>query len=825
MPCPRFAFLLLLCSLGLPQTPALAQAAPEDAQQLSRPRVREIFRVQHFNTADGLPSNAISSILEDHLGFLWLGSGLGGLVRYDGHTFETFRARQGDTTSIGGSAITTLHEDAAGNIWAGGHPRAPQGVSRFDRRTERFTRYRHDPDDPNSLVHDGVLSIHSSPREPGIVWIAAHSINSFSGMQGGISRLDVETGTFTNYPWHSTSTDFVNLQHDVNTLIEDSDGVLWAGGWGLNRFDPVTGAFIPYLPAPTLLPSSTSLPRNYFETVFAAPTEPGVLWAGGYRGLHRLDVATETFTAFFPFPDDPLDVRNRVSSILEDQTGTLWVGTDGGLFTFDRETERFTRFEHQPASPAIWAITEDRFGVLWMGSSVGLMKLERRTNPFTVHEYDPDAAATNVRAVYTDEEGLLWIGRPDGLQRIDRRTGKVTSFIHDPDDPTSLAPGQPMNPYEDRDGAFWVPGTCGFGGYAWLNKMDRQTGRFTRYGHNPDDPQSISEGCINAVLEDRNGDFWVVTWGGGLNKMDRQTGRFTHYRHDPDDPQSLVNDFILRIYEDPAGTLWLGTENGLSRFDPATETFTNYQDDLLVRVMMMHEDRDGRFWVATAQAAGCTCFDRETGAITESVHDRRRPGQQLRVVRPRRPSRSALAQHRRAASSRFDPETTDLPHLYCPRRTPLQRPLLKGRTTRAARRRIVLRFGAQGVVSFYPEQLERNPTPPEVVLTGFRIAGTRAAIGPEGPLEASITLTENAHAHVRAERPGTFEYVGLHSLDPSQNRLSVPAGGLRRGLGGGRHAALGAVSAPAAGRTMSFMWQRQPAATACGTRRSASVSA
>jgi signal transduction histidine kinase len=108
--------------------------------------------------------------------------------------------------------------------------------------------------------------------------------------------------------------------------------------------------------------------------------------------------------------------------------------------------------------------------------------------------------------------------------------------------------------------------------------FDRTTEKFIHYKNDPSDPSSLSDNSVRAILEDQEGNLWIGTWGGGLNKMDRELGEFTHYRV----KDGLANDVIWGILEDnlPAEMggphLWIGTNQGLSRFDPKTETFRNY---------------------------------------------------------------------------------------------------------------------------------------------------------------------------------------------------------------------------------------------------------
>ena len=95
-----------------------------------------------------------------------------------------------------------------------------------------------------------------------------------------------------------------------------------------------------------------------------------------------------------------------------------------------------------------------------------------------------------------------------------------------------------------------------------------------------DGQDAISGDAVSAISEDPSGALWVGTLGDGLNYLDRDSGRFTHFRHDPERPSSLSSDEILSLYLDASGVLWIGTQGGgfnrMARFegDPATTEFT-----------------------------------------------------------------------------------------------------------------------------------------------------------------------------------------------------------------------------------------------------------
>ena len=142
-------------------------------------------------------------------------------------------------------------------------------------------------------------------------------------------------------------------------------------------------------------------------------------------------------------------------------------------------------------------------------------------------------------------------------------------YRHEPGNPNSLEKDEVTSVYEDSQGILWV------GNRVALNRIDRKTGQYTIY-RTAGGPGELSNTYVISIVEDRSGYLWFGTSGGGLNRFDRRTGQFKVYRHDPADPNSLSDDLVYSLFVDHEGTLWVGTDNGLDRFDPATESFHTY---------------------------------------------------------------------------------------------------------------------------------------------------------------------------------------------------------------------------------------------------------
>ncbi|WP_417347880.1 EAL domain-containing protein [Ferrimonas sp.] len=69
--------------------------------------LQPVTKFQHLSTAQGLSQSVVTSIAQDRLGMLWVGT-LEGLNRFDGHQFRTFRHQQEDGNSLSSNTILDL---------------------------------------------------------------------------------------------------------------------------------------------------------------------------------------------------------------------------------------------------------------------------------------------------------------------------------------------------------------------------------------------------------------------------------------------------------------------------------------------------------------------------------------------------------------------------------------------------------------------------------------------------------------------------------------------------------------------------------------------
>ncbi|MBV8890719.1 MAG: hypothetical protein JO266_01890, partial [Acidobacteria bacterium] len=582
------------------------------------------LRFAHLTTNDGLSQGYVTAILQDRRGFMWFAT-RDGLNRYDGNAFVVYKNNPNDPDSLSSNFIQDLVEDDRGYLWIATNT----GVNKFAPKTERCTRYLHDSNNPNTIGGASVKSIALASR--GSLW--------FGTEDGGLDKFDPKTGTFTHYR-NDSDGQFVGR---IEQVIEDSHQDIWfVGERGLFHLDQTAGQ-ITRPPTTKNGLSADSLYQDEVGNLWMLANSPVV-------GLVKYDPHADRFTKYslgraFGLPAGTMNGGSVNSRLVADGQNGLWVPSSLGLYYFDRQTERFTyRFQHEDANPdsldsnAILSVCRDRAGVLWIGTeNAGINILNFRQGQFVRYMHRPaepnSISPGRVKAIYQDPDGVLWIGLfPRALDRLDGKTGKITHYVPKPGDENTLGEGTNVNSiYKDAAGYLWLGG-----GGSGLVRFDERTGCFKHYWHKPNDPNSLISNNVYTIYGERTGHMWVGQEG-GFSRFDAATDRFTNYQPVPDNPASFVNTVWI-IYEDRFGTLWLGTWGGaLIRFDENAKTFVTYTPDSRDPhrlngggINTIHEDRTGTLWVGAFD--GLYRYNKQSGAFARYTENQGLPSSSIRCI-------------------------------------------------------------------------------------------------------------------------------------------------------------------------------------------------
>ena len=103
-----------------------------------------------YTSEDGLSQNTIMSILQDDKGVMWFAT-WDGLYKFDGYTFNNYKAHPGDSIGLSNNRLDNIKEDRYGYIWVQSYNHQ---VYRFNPRLERFQAIHTSPHGSTYMSND-----------------------------------------------------------------------------------------------------------------------------------------------------------------------------------------------------------------------------------------------------------------------------------------------------------------------------------------------------------------------------------------------------------------------------------------------------------------------------------------------------------------------------------------------------------------------------------------------------------------------------------------------------------------------------------------------
>jgi len=716
-----------------------------------------------------LTSSSYGGSLQDSEGFIWFASLGHGLLRYDGYELKKIPK---SSRMLSGSMVSSIVMDKTGVLWIATFN---NGLTSYNKKTNRFRHYKHDPNNINSISTDNL------PFSPQTLYVDRNNTLWVGSENGGLNRLDKNRTTWTRY-LHDPENQNTISDNTVNSILEDNNGMLWIGTInGLDKFDPVKNHFTHYINEPG---KQGSLSDSWINCLLK--DKKGNIWIGTNKGgLNRYQPETDSFVIYQHQPDEMNSIAaNNIWNLYEDQNGYIWIchyaSKTSGLEMFDPERNFFTHYfgnsedpygvstisipgivedkksgilfvingsgivdkydplgmdiriwKHDPKNPntpsdnLVLPILEDREGIIWLGTgSGGLNRFDPETKNFShfLPEKNNSSTLPNayITALMEDSSGHLWVGSSGGiLSLFDRASGRVLkNYKNDPEDPLSItSSAQVKYIIEDQDkaGVLWIATIKG-----GIEKFNTRTGVFIHYKNDANNPDSLSTDSAVSLYDDGKGNIWVATYGGGLDILNKKTGVFKHHTHDLKDPASINSNTLYDILKDSQGRVWITGKGGISLSDDLNGKFTNITkssgltSEIITSVL---EDNNQNLWLGTIDN-GLMQFNPTTGKITAFTKKDGLPGDAIFW------------------------------------------------TARAKTRNGQLWFGGKnGAFSFNPDKIKINSISPQVFLTSFKQGGREVLLEKAPEISEEITLDWN-------ENYFEFQFAAINFSKSHKNRYA-----------------------------------------------------
>ncbi len=516
----------------------------------------ESFKRISFTGSDILNYVSVNNIVEDNLGYIWIGTMENGLYRIniENGRLENFQNQDEEPNSLRSNFIFKLYKSNQGTIWVS----TAKGLSRYDSKNERFVHYHNKSSDPHSIFKGPVGAIFED--NSGAIWIGGLAL----------SKYDFKTERFEDFTLPVISDDGRGGNY-ILTLEQDGDGKIWIGTIdGLIVFDPKVQQFNHFK---HVLKDPHSLINSYINYLFV--DTQGILWIGTSKGLSKYHISLQALNHIREDSSKHDELRYySVWSFLQDSENILWVGTSSGVERFgDNGSKRInanlSEFENL-VRYRIMSMYEDSDKRIWIATWGGGLYIYNMNDKGLERVSLPSRSAKSRSQIYITKIiesrfGVIWIGTARGLIKYDLKNGGYQYLKHGLiglDNPDKYV----VNTlFEDRQGILWVGTNKGLYQYDYKFKILR------RYVHDISDKRSLSSNDIRYVTEDRNGNLWIATTA-GLNKFEPKTESFSHCQKYPC-PTGIV---IHAILEDKSGKLWLSSDSGIVRFDTITGEYKHF---------------------------------------------------------------------------------------------------------------------------------------------------------------------------------------------------------------------------------------------------------
>ena len=586
------------------------------AQQLQASRI-------HLSTENGLCSNAVSMICQDDLGFIWLAT-WNGLSRFDGYEFYNYKTGNSSHIKNLHNRILDIVIDQSQNVWMHMYD---DRVFVLDRNTDRiinpfegydgFEEYRTNA--PLLVTSSGeVLVSIAGNNSIYMMTLDRRGLKSEKITAGDLSITSMAEGyqsdiwLGTNKGIHRLNRRSLSLERDA-ILPDQRISCLYSNGY--NIFAATKDGSIysfAYGQEPKLLRKPNGM------GIFSAYVDShGLVWFCDDRmGVSRLNPETgnEKFfqqTVLVPEQDGRGGEFNE-------HNGVVWIRMNhGGYGYYNRETDQVEYFHNDPSNP--WNLSNTvnaalviKEGVVWESTSRrGLEKLDILKDNIVRIRPVPDAVSTlenEIRALYYDKDRkVLMLGNKSSCIFMNYDNGRQEKITQDSQGNSF---GRIYGISKDSKGNYWI---CSKDYGVFLMSPKANGGwDIKKFCYEEGNPQSLSDNAAYYAVEDKQGNIWIATYGGGVNLLTKDSRGGFIFQHPKNGmknyPKNNTYLKVRTIEVDIEGNVWAGTTDGIliMRYEGKEVKIEKLKmpsegDQVLMSndIIILKRDNRGHMWVGS----------------------------------------------------------------------------------------------------------------------------------------------------------------------------------------------------------------------------------
>ena len=601
--------------------------------------------VKTYNYNHGLPNSFINDIYEDNEGYIWIGFGQKGIVKWEsGKVIKHYTDKDG----LASNGVNTITQDKDGRLLIG----TTKGLSIFDGK--EFTNYDFTHGIGNGFVTDIEVVGNS-------IWIGTGTFMKAGSRQtlgGGITLFNGKTFKsfdLTQFTGIDSKTSWVNcikqdggniwigtvgglLQYDgskfhifretdglpsnnINDILVDNNGVWICTVKGLVNYNNAGFKVI------TTLDEKSDGLTGLYGTTSISKSRDGIYFIGS-EGVRMYDPNSLRIITVYEGMPIPNNWTNGIHDLKLDKDGYLWAASGwNGIYKLSGEIilENFNTDNSKIPANKTGNIAFAKDGSMWCTHADSGLSRYINGEFEVMTEKLKIPPNTDIRDIAFDKQGTLWLGTDRGL----------ATFKNDS-----------LTTYDEKDGLIMPIGNCdvniGINGEiiystygSGISIYDGQT--FKNY----DESNGLVDNRIWDLTVDSENNIWMATDGSGVQMFDGTS--FVHHS---------VNDGVTAgetytIYVDDFDNVWVGTfGGGVCYYDGKVWNSVDTRDGLLQNLIGSIESADGnKFW-----------FGSENG-ITVYVPKRQTPNVYIERIKTAKSSFNSLEEFNNRSYNLLDKST------------------------------------------------------------------------------------------------------------------------------------------------------------------------
>ena len=544
---------------------------------------------QQIPSQNGLSSMVRCMEVSQEKGYVWIGT-RSGIGRFDG--YEQRRYLRGN--------VTHILEDEEHTIWV----ITEKGVFRYNEIEDNFILVR---DKDNNPVIASSLCL----WEDGVIF----------GGRGRLYKYNYEDHIINLF--HTLKP---NGKYHISNLYQwDSHTLLATNRWAKALFiDIATG-------------NTRPVPFNSEQIISLLIDRKGNVWVAHYnQGVSCYGRNGKQLQTYHT-QNSPL--KTNVVLSLEEHNGQIWMGTDGGgIHILNPQTGKISTLRYIPGDryslPAnsILCLYNDKSNNMWAGSVrnglINIKEVGMKTYQDVLPGQNYGLSEKTILSIYQDNDNPIWIGTDGGgINLFDPATGKFHHILSTWEEKVASITGMDKNHLLVSlfsQGLFvFHKETHRYQPLVIINDsindiLCHRGKTVNVYQNTPETILMLSETPYKYHIGKKQ--FIPITKGKGITDIVgtllpiNSTGEDC-YLHDLEHIykiNSSLNELELiftcqtdtvfnSVSLDENGLLWIGSNYGLSYYNPVTKQYTLVPNTLINEISSLICDRQGRVWIGTEE--------------------------------------------------------------------------------------------------------------------------------------------------------------------------------------------------------------------------------